>query len=1581
MNRKKLTCCRAYLLLTVCCLLQFISFATAPGDSIQPRKQIPAVFSSPATAAAQPEFAALDAAIARQGFNTQQTTNEMNAAWFSAQNSFSDSVMSMYREKAKTTLGLLDASQHYVNYLTPADLQQLPVGFRQQAGNATVTIAVGSILTNARYAELTVYAQVEIPQAPYKIFFGISGLKLSNSGGIIGDAKLVLLGDVAIPINGRSAALVLKGGINMATGQALDKTFLTINCDGFKELGIAADVLFPRSLLTPVDETGKELPDPGTKVKGSFQTIVSNWNDILASFSLSPFSIKGLSGITFNVNTAVFDFSDLRNSGDIVYPPGYEQKYLPSVAPGTWRGVYAKNISVQLPAAFKDRSSSARVSFGVNDLLIDNNGLSGLFYAENVLPIDKGSAGGWKFSVDSIRLGIEANQLLRAGFGGRLGLPLSKEKTLGYGAVISNSGDYVLTVSSIDSISFDIWKAKTVLLPNSWVKLQLQNDRFLPEAWLNGKMGIAITKANADSTNEKERPLAELSGVQFSGLHLRSVAPYIEVAAMGYDGEVKFANFPLSIDSIGVMTRNGGTEAGLYFRANIELQEGAFKGSTALTVIGSLNQTQGIQSWTYKKIELSEIAISAALGGGFELDGRIRFMNDDYIYGDGFAGNLRAKFGVKDNFVVDVSAVFGKKAFRYWYIDGKAAFNPAFGGPGFAIDGFGGGAWYRMRRDGFSNTLSPNGFKFTPDENAGLGVRAAMSFSFGKKAASGEASFEMAFNRGGGVRYIGLFAFAKMMTTIPGLSDLQRLTKNIQRIEYKTDSTLRSGMSSEDLHRLRMYQPVEAAAKTSPSDEKPGVQGLSAYAGILFNFEQKTFDASFDLFINAANGLVRGSGANNRAGWARLHIAPNKWYLHVGNPSDRVGVRVGIGSVGITTGAYFMVGHDIPSPPPPPQQVLQYIGNNYLGQTFASGTDSLKTGKGLAMGMNIAMSTGDLRFLVFYARFDAGLGFDVMVRDLGKTRCAGRSGLIGFDGWYVQGQAYAYVAGDIGLLVKLSFVQKKISILKIGVGVLLQADFPNPSWFRGYVGGEYSILNGLVKGRCNFRMQIGERCEMYQDGEFESKSVITSISPDSAATNVSVLSAPLAALNMRIGEELDETGEGVVKYRVKLDYFTLTKGGQPVAGRTEVLENGGLVEYIPAARLAPMTAYRAAVQLYFEKWENGYWSVIKKADGSRLNDRREFDFTTGQNPDTLNRENIRYTWPLAGQQNFYRAETTNGFIQLIYPQPNLFGYFNTWYARFTGLDGKSIESPAAYNKVNNRIDFAIPGELENGRTYTLEIRGRMTRGDVPVYQPGYTPVALSSSEETPAESDVSILDVKTGGTILEEAQRPLVSFSFRVSNHNSFADKISSLQIQQAITGRISSDVIDLQAKVNSYEGFDLYELKGRALFSGHTAAVVAPLVKAEALLDDNYYKGSIQPVIYPTAPSAAGISGGGLTFTLTGRNPSILGEPPVRAIKPLPYYISCLENQQMTGFLNQRFPWSYSLVETYNGDWQDLRSQVVNYSVSHNQPALLSQFPVLVNSPFPFMEAGKYHVKFRFTLPDGTPGSSAIFTFRNDLQ
>ena len=945
-----------------------------------------------------------------------------------------DSTTSEQIGQAKSVIQVLEESQNYVDLIAPNDLVTLPIGVKKEIGTITYTLAISKAKITRDFAEVTAFVHVRIPQSGVngdfiELFFGANNIKISHQGGIYGDANLVLLGDVGIPINGGNGLVALKGGFDMETGDIQNRTYVTIDCGGFKEMGVTADVLFPRSMLQPVDANYQVIPNEN--VKGSFQTIVGDWNDILVEIDLPAFQLSkslegddsGKAGLIFEINTAVFDFSDIRNSSNVQFPEGYEQYLIPGNEQ-LWRGVYVNTLQVILPEQFKRRGSAERISFQATHLLIDGVGVSGNFSADNVLPINEGEASKWQFSVDHIQADLLANQIVGAGFDGKIVLPVTAEiteeegasssvvdqRTLSYQAIIDPVNDeYILSASADDAIPFDVFKARATIAPNSYVELRISERRFRPKAVLHGNLAIK----GSNSTSDPNKGTVDFEGITFQNLQLQTVSPYFQVDHMGYTGDVTFANFPVTISDI--YFNAGPTSAALTFNLDVNLMEKGFAGNTTLSIIGGFNENQGLHRWRFQKLELHDIHVQADLGT-VQVNGMVRIKSDDPVYGDGFYGELGATFNGID---VDASAWFGKKEFRYWfvdtYVDLSNSLTPSYIGPA-KVNGIGGGAYYKMsKRPGEYSAMIPSGQSYIPNANNGLGFRALVGFALtNEKAFNGKVGFEMDFNTNYGLNRIMFFGEAHIVKALD-FEFGDKFKDKLRGMEEKINSF---GENNPTMQRLKETNLVNYSKQSFPQDGLTFDVGIDAHFAMEMDFQHRTFHAELEIYVNTPGGFFQGVGPRGRAGWAVFHAAPEEWYLHIGTPQDRIGLKLGLGSFSLSSTSYLMIGEDLPGSPPPPAIVADILGVDLASLDYMRDLNALESGMGFAFGADFSIDTGDMTFLIFYARFQAGLGFDIMIKDYGETACKG-SGQIGIDGWYANGQAYAYLQGELGINIRL----------------------------------------------------------------------------------------------------------------------------------------------------------------------------------------------------------------------------------------------------------------------------------------------------------------------------------------------------------------------------------------------------------------------------------------------------------------------------------------------------------------------------------------------------------------------------------
>ncbi|MDR0699878.1 MAG: hypothetical protein LBG28_11795 [Tannerella sp.] len=1462
------------------------------------------------------------------------------------------------RIEAVQVFSQIDQSGNYTQELSIADLNVLPMGMSRTLNNVDYAVAISGIVTMSDHVKLTVFGRVKIPQkesdgGDRMLFFGAQDIRMSYDGNIIGEAVLSLLGDVSIPINGGSAMLTLKGNYDPNVGQGEPQTAFQMDCQGFKSLAVEAVVEFPETFIKPVNEQGKVLPG---RVAAGFRTIVSDWNDLIIGIDLPAFEISGLDGFTIRSRNAVFDFSDTRNDDGTVYPAGYREKYMVPGFEQLWRGIYISRLRIDLPEQFSSKDSK-RAGFETQNMILDNNGISGLFSALNVLSADMGDAGGWRFSVDRFSLSLEANQLTGAGFGGIIGLPIAKTD-MGYDAFISPDNEYFLKVNPMNDLQFDLWKAHARLHPNSYVNLAVKDGKFHPEAMLHGSVTLTIKQGDASKS------IADLDSVTFRSMHLQTVAPYFTVKQFGYSGEAKIKGFPLSIGDIQFSA--GEKEASLAFTVAFALGKDPFslEAGTRLMLVSEMTQEEGRHHWRYKECNLSAINIDVSVAEVFTIKGSVVIMNDDPVYGDGFAGNLTVNIQKGMKLEVSASAMFGYKDFRYWLVDGRVSFSNGIlvYPPALKLTGFGGGVYYRMKPgEGTSNM--PTGCNYVPDEETSLGLKAAILFCIGSdKAVNGEASFEISFNRHGGLNFIGLFGQAKVLAEIPGVKDAGKFVgekfQKLQDMENKF--TGGNAKMAEQLEKMKLYEPDKAASKVYEASEKLGEVGFTASIGIKYDFRQNSLHANFDLYINAAGGILRGAASGNRAGWAVMHIDPDEWYMHMGTPTDQLGIIFDLaGLVRIQTGSYFMVGQRIPASPPPPPEVANLLGVDAEKLDYMRDLNSLGDGRGFAFGSNIKIETGDLTFLILYANFKAGLGFDIMLKDYGETQCKGRSGVIGIDGWYANGQAYAYFQGEMGVNVNLLFVKKKIPILKGGAAALMQAKLPNPAWFAGYLGAEFDLLGGLVKGKMRMKIELGEECVLVVPGSSPlDVEVIADMTPRNGAGDIDVFAAPQVAFNMKIGHAFEvEDDEGIKKYRLKLEEFSVSQDGKTLEGKITWNSNKDIASFYSHEILPPHAALQIAAKVSFEEFKGGNWVMVYTA-GKKAEERRDVSFTTGDAPDVIPPQNIEYAYPVLDQRYFYPGESDRGYVQLKRGQSYLFAGGMTHRIRMT-KEGHAPQSVVfTYGETNKRIEYTLPS-LDASSSYLAEIisfsaNSGNTAGDTERRTAVFT---------ADGGDEVTVRSAQAGSEIRSDAGKVLLAYRFGVSRYRTFADKVNGIGKNNALWGKVSSDVINLQYGISGGEPFDLTELTG----SKYTADM--PLVSVEAVLTDLYFTQQINPLLYADYPQAPGIA-------IAHREPSEWGIPPAKAIYAGNSYLTEVEQGNFSQIASRYFPYIYNLPQAYKGDFIDLEKQAVNRYVNVPSPKLLP----LVQQTFPFIPSGDYRIKLQYVMPGEVNGTQTTFDYHNPI-
>ena len=213
------------------------------------------------------------------------------------------------RQRVAAMFADIQTQGRWVDSFSNEDIQTLPVGIKYNNEESGTGFELGLMhaKVNTQYIEFTAFARLTLQQTDdtgkrIQLFFGANNVKISHKGGIVGDANLVLMGDVNIPYDNGAWMLSFRGGFDYRTGVTHNLTYASIDCDGLKEIGVQGAVQFSRDKLLPVKPTGELEPETRqyqgadgksitipNRVTGYFGMVVSDWNDMIAEISLSPF--------------------------------------------------------------------------------------------------------------------------------------------------------------------------------------------------------------------------------------------------------------------------------------------------------------------------------------------------------------------------------------------------------------------------------------------------------------------------------------------------------------------------------------------------------------------------------------------------------------------------------------------------------------------------------------------------------------------------------------------------------------------------------------------------------------------------------------------------------------------------------------------------------------------------------------------------------------------------------------------------------------------------------------------------------------------------------------------------------------------------------------------------------------------------------------------------------------------------------------------------------------------------------------------------------------------------------------------
>lgn len=1257
--------------------------------------------------------------------------------------------------------------------------------------------------------------------------------------------------------------------------------------------------------------------------------------------------IDGLDGFIFSLHGATLDQSYTTTSPMVKFPAGYLASNTEADR-NMWRGVAISQAEVVLPGYLsqgtqvdetgnKTDAKAEPIELTLSNVLIDGDGFTCNAEAQNVISEGALDPDSWDLSINDFYINILKNDISGVGFGGKVNVPpLGESSKLDYSAKYNIETKGLQLDASLPKDAEFPMLSGALAITGGNVTLAIEDSKVKPSMDIDGKLSV-----NAAIGSKLSDSKLSLPDIEFQRMHISP--DRFSLGSIGVVGKIStpdVAGFQLTIDKINSFEEDNGASMGLSFDAEVHITD-KFGGMAGIKLYGDAKK------WKYNKVSIDKIQIDYEQAA-FTLAGGVEFKNGDYTYGNGFRGDIKMKL-LKGKLEVDAVAVFGKKDnYRYFLTDAFLEVEPASGVKVSFLNfyGVGGGLYFKMQQESgkptsdFGKSLS--GINYVPDDNVGIGLMARTKFGFvgNDKTMDADVGLEIQFNKDWGLNFIQFRGDATFICKDLGPKVSQSITSNMDKIK----------LSSKGVEEFKAEQL-----------EEPDNDGmLRASMGMMFDIQHDIFSADLKAYLNVG-GFLRGSGPADRLGFASIRIAPDEWYTRIGTPDDRCGVEIlDLASAS----SYFMVGSNVPELPSPPDKILNsklltQEQKNYL-KTRSDG-DKLLSGSGVAFGTSLDVNL-NATLTPFYASLGVGMGSEFLLKHYSEgVHCKGSEGPVGINGWYAQAQAWAWVDTKIGMKVKLFGKTSSYNIISASMASYLKGAGPKPFYFTGVVGGEFNVLNGLVKGKCSFDFEVGDKCELVGGSPF-GEDVIAQLTPSSGDKDVNVFIAPQLVLNVPANTEM-KLDDGCT-YKVCIDEFTITneETNHTLEAKANPSSDGRTYTYKLTEPLESQKKHKVSAKVSFKKKSGNTWVNVKDDKGKDCIETKTAEFTSGERPKYIMPEHVLYSYPADRQYNFYSKEHDKVYILTSQNYRYLF----------------EEEKPAGYDQVLQLTAF-------NGTTQTAAIKHTNTPADVTdsnvrfevsadisglTLKPDeiYTIAIINKPQKTVAQFDTNIDSTTTAvadnakfdmqkttrhaeGNMEVLDVTEIYSAHFRTSSYSTFSEKMDGFVVNKYVGWQVAGTIFELIAnltdKTAKPEILDRFEYNYNN--EGNNLVVLTPDYS-----NTKWYTNEIVPLLYGNSDAKA-----------------VLGnmEPPknisVATIVFTENNRAMTDNEVEKGSFNSRYysgAYNNNISERIYEEYYEAKTDLANYALSHTTNQGIDK--LLTSNYLPILTKGIYPILAKYKLP-----------------
>lgn len=1086
-------------------------------------------------------------------------------------------------------------------------------------------------------------------------------------------------------------------------------TFVTFSCDGFEGFHLEGEYHFDTNHLRLVGQTA-----PSNKVIARFSIDTETWGQFTAAVSFNgTFEIVGVDDVQFTVSNAFIDYSDTANPTDTACV-----SYVNEAKNGTnvllWRGFFVQNIAVKLPASLSINSGS-RIELQAKNLIYDRKyGITTRFMVAGNPTLANGSLEGWGINVKDVSLYVRRSSPVNFNINGQLNIPLMKEQipytarfnfatggNPGSGNAAASGGGISLffEMNLNNTFTVPLLKDAQMVLTNSSAGFRYQSGKFIPHAHLNGKFNVDLGSGAAVDFKFSELGFQSLT-LNYNAVTNQVVVPgpsdrsgglqTVAIRAFSFAGQTfentpnapaqsmpvqeggtssppqKVKGFPISVRNIKFGSENEFKKLDFTIAINFTSPSVGLTGSAALSIKGKFDAAKIITSapWdalTFHSIALRSITIGSKAQpvniGGVSLYGGLVVISKDPTFGDGFKGFL--VMAVEPGITVDVVGQFGSiyradntLDYRYWFADARATIaNGIRLGPApLGVYGFGGGAYFNMRR----SSALPSASGLNVSANSG-------SLSIPADGADPNIS-------GYETPGVGLSGNYVPQKDIFGVNATVVLGTHPNAATANMDLTLNIEFNTNPFG-LRTVSLRGDAYFMAPIAQRNNAK-VKGTAEITYSHVERTLSFSGSISVNvtvAGQQMLYGGG--NVAMFYNLNPGQGSdWYIAIGAPplSRRMSLTFKLGSLPTQSVSSYFVAGNLQRLPAGQRDLPLLREYDPLLQQFESSNglnfNQLMNGNGILMGMKYSYGVTK-KIWIIQVGVNFTVGFDAI---LNQTQCAGHNPT-GIDGWYIQGNIYGAIRGDLKIRVNLLFKKGTYTIASLSAAALVQAKLPNPTWMMAQIAGRYRILGGLVKGSFKLEVDFGEKCDptpnILDAGDVVAKiKVIGDILPTDGTQEVPVFREKIIVTSFleNINGVMDFSEESDDGLKVMPVVHSLSFGAlRQAAGTWSYLNSTGMgvgstglynkAELNSTRLMDALSEYTFTARISWKQQtrDNPTWRdvILKDRNGNdsvQYFEVKTIKFRTANRPSILPREAILATYPEYGAINYCLFENPEG---------------------------------------------------------------------------------------------------------------------------------------------------------------------------------------------------------------------------------------------------------------------------------------------------------------------------------------------------